>query len=111
MKLGEIMKVRGVLFRHKDDTAEGVPFKAKYKITKFLFDTDAEACFCEKSLKEIEAQCRNNESEYQAKINELMETEVDKNVQFTTGELEHYALSVEDLICLYGCITETEGET
>ena len=32
-------------------------------------------------------------------------------MKITTRELEHYALSVEDLICLYGCITETEGES
>ena len=106
MKLGEIMKVRGVLFKHKDDAAERVSFGTKYKITKFLFDTDSEACFCEKSMKEIEEQCQEKNAEYMTKIEELLSTEVDKNVQFTAEELEHFALSVEDLICLYGCITE-----
>ena len=106
MKLGDVMKARGVLFKHKDDTAEGVSIKTKYKITKFLYETDPDACFCEKALKELESQ--QQDAGYQAKLEELLNTEVDKNVQFKTEELEHFTLSVEDLICLYGCITEEE---
>ena len=32
--------------------------------------------------------------------------EVDKSVQFSMEELEHFSLSVEDMLCLYGCIAE-----
>ena len=55
MKLGELMKIRAVLIKHKD-VADGVSIQTKYKITKFLVDTDAEASFCGKALHELEAQ-------------------------------------------------------
>lgn len=34
MKLGELMKIRAVLIKHKDVT-DGVSIQTKYKITKF----------------------------------------------------------------------------
>ena len=109
MELGELMKIRGVLFKHKDDAAEGVSFGTKYKITKFLFNTDTEASFCDQSIKEIDAQYQEKDHEYIAKVEELLKTEVDKSIQFTMEELEYFSLSVEDLICLYSCITEEES--
>ena len=112
MKLGELMKIRAVLIKHKD-VADGVSIQTKYKITKFLVDTDAEASFCGKALHELETQYwtdgklrEGTEDEYAEKINELTDMEVDKSVQFSVEELEHFALSVEDLLCLYGCIAE-----
>ena len=112
MKLGELMKIRAVLIKHKD-VADGVSIQTKYKITKFLIDTDAEASFCGKALHELETQYWTDGKireglgpEYAQKVNELIDMEVDKSVQFSTGELEHFALSVEDLLCLYSCIAE-----
>jgi hypothetical protein len=112
MKLGELMKIRAVLIKHKD-VADGVSIQTKYKITKFLVDTDAEASFCGKALHELEAQYwadgklrEGTEDEYASKVNELIDMEVDKSVQFSMEELEHFSLSVEDMLCLYGCITE-----
>ena len=106
------MKIRAVLNKHKD-VADGVSIQTKYKITKFLVDTDAEASFCGKALHELEAQYwadgklrEGTEDEYASKVNELIDMEVDKSVQFSMEELEHFSLSVEDMLCLYGCITE-----
>lgn len=112
MKLGELMKIRAVLIKHKD-VADGVSIQTKYKITKFLVDTDTEASFCGKALHELEAQYwadgkprEGAGPEYAQKVNDLIDMEVDKSVQFSVEELEHFALSVEDLLCLYGCIAE-----
>lgn len=112
MKLGELMKIRAVLIKHKD-VADGVSIQTKYKITKFLVDTDAEASFCGTALRELETQYWTDGKpregagpEYAQKVNDLIDMEVDKSVQFSVEELEHFALSVEDLLCLYGCIAE-----
>lgn len=112
MKLGELMKIRAVLIKHKD-VADGVSIQTKYKITKFLIDTDAEASFCGKALHELEVQYWKDgklregaEDEYAQKVNELTDMEVDRSVRFSMEELEHFALSVEDLLCLYSCIAE-----
>lgn len=116
MKLGEIIKIRGVLFRHKNEAAGQVPIKVKYKITKFLFETDQEAGFFDGANNDLKKLYCNDDGvvldgmqdEYKTKFEELVNTEVDKVIEFTIDELEHFDLSVDDLICLYGCIKEVE---
>lgn len=114
MKLGEIIKIRGVLFKHKDTSAAGVSFSVKYKIAKFLYETDQEVSFFEAAHADVKKDffdaegnlIKEKQGEYEGKINALLNTETDRNIEFEIGELEHFDLSVADTICLYGCIRE-----
>ena len=102
MTLEEVIKIRGVLFKHKD-CAVDVQFSTKYKIAKFLIDTDPEAKFCEEMLLSIKQQDCENENE---KIQDLLRTETDKKISFKPAELVGFNFSVDDLICIYEAIEE-----
>lgn len=118
MKLSEIMQIRGTLFKHKDDTAPLVSIATKYKITQFLFNTDSDAGFLESQLNSFKKQyfdekgnvLEEKKEEYAIKIKELLETEVNKEIRFTIAELEHFDLSIDDIIKLNKCIIKNETE-
>ena len=112
MKLGEVMKIRKVLFEHKDDKTKGAT-STLYKMSRFLFDSDSDAGFCQKKLKELAAEYTDEngvidekKEEYETKLEELLNTETGRSIEFTVDELKTFELSLEDIISLNSCIKE-----
>lgn len=118
MTLLELLKVRGSLLKYKSVAGPEVSFDTKYKIARFLFDTDKDAKFYLESVALLEQQYLDLEKkehvdkarqmEYEAKIEELLNTETEKIIIFTREELSGFNMSVDDLICLYNCIKDGE---
>lgn len=117
MKLLELLKVRGSLLKYKSVAGPEVSFDTKYKIARFLFDTDKDAKFYLESVALLEQQYssrkeehvdKTKQAEYESKIEELLNTETEKTITFTREELSGFNMSVDDLICLYNCIKDGE---
>ena len=117
MKLLELLKVRGSLLKYKSVAGPEVSFDTKYKIARFLFDTDKDAKFYLESVALLEQQYslgkkeyvdKTKQMEYESKIEELLNTETEKTITFTREELSGFNMSVADLICLYNCIKDGE---
>lgn len=117
MTLLELLKVRGSLLKHKSVAGPEVSFDTKYKIARFLFDTDKDAKFYLESVALLEQQYssrkeehvdKTKQAEYESKIEELLNTETEKTITFTREELSGFNMSVDDLICLYNCIKDGE---
>lgn len=117
MKLLELLKVRGSLLKYKSVAGPEVSFDTKYKIARFLFDTDKDAKFYLESVALLEQQYslgkkeyvdKTKQMEYESKIEELLNTETEKTITFTREELSGFNMSVDDLICLYNCIKDGE---
>ena len=115
MKLLELLKVRGSLLKYKSVAGPEVSFDTKYKIARFLFDTDKDAKFYLESVALLEQQYSSRkeehvdkikQAEYESKIEELLNTETEKTITFTREELSGFNMSVDDLICLYNCIKD-----
>lgn len=117
MTLLELLKVRGSLLKYKNVAGPEVSFDTKYKIARFLFDTDKDAKFYLESVALLEQQYssskeehvdKTKQAEYESKIEELLNTETEKTITFTREELSGFNMSVDDLICLYNCIKDGE---
>lgn len=117
MTLLELLKVRGSLLKYKSVAGPEVSFDTKYKIARFLFDTDKDAKFYLESVALLEQQYssrkeeyvdKTKQAEYESKIEELLNTETEKTITFTREELSGFNMSVDDLICLYNCIKDGE---
>lgn len=117
MTLLELLKVRGSLLKYKSVAGPEVSFDTKYKIARFLFDTDKDAKFYIESVALLEQQYslgkkehvdKIKQAEYESKIEELLNTETEKTITFTREELSGFNMSVDDLICLYNCIKDGE---
>lgn len=117
MTLLELLKVRGSLLKYKSVAGPEVSFDTKYKIARFLFDTDKDAKFYIESVALLEQQYssrkeehvdKTKQAEYESKIEELLNTETEKTITFKREELSGFNMSVDDLICLYNCIKDGE---
>ena len=117
MTLLELLKIRGSLLKYKSVAGPEVSFDTKYKIARFLFDTDKDAKFYLESVALLEQQYssrkeehvdKTKQAEYESKIEELLNTETEKTITFKREELSGFNMSVDDLICLYNCIKDGE---
>ena len=89
MKLLELLKVRGSLLKYNSVAGPEVSFDTKYKIARFLFDTDKDAKFYLESVALLEQQYslgkkeyvdKTKQMEYESKIEELLNTETEKTI-------------------------------
>lgn len=117
MTLLELLKVRGSLLKYKSVAGPEVSFDTKYKIARFLFDTDKDAKFYLESVALLEQQYslgkeehvdKTKQTEYESKVEELLNTETEKIITFTLEELSGFNMSVDDLLCLFNCIKDGE---